>query len=72
MTSYIQDGIETIDQQPVYSTNIDYRKEIDQTMLYDADKPRNMIRESRPFSFISGQVGIRFTLLKQNFVPSDY
>lgn len=72
MTNYIQDGIETIDQQTVYSTNTDYRKEFDQTMPYDADKPRNMIRESRPFSFISGQVGIRFTLLKQNYVPSDY
>ncbi|MDX2415011.1 MAG: outer membrane beta-barrel protein [Bacteroidales bacterium] len=72
MTKNIQDGSDILNQMDVYSTQINYEKETDNSTPYDPGEAQIMIRESRPFSFISSQVGIRFKVWKQKDILSGY
>jgi len=62
MTKYISDGSDILDQIPYYYRHTLYEKEVDNFTSYDPDNPQIMTRESRPFSSISAQVGIRFAI----------
>jgi hypothetical protein len=72
MTKYIQNGTDVLDQMSVYNTKILFKKEYDPSTPYDPANPQIMTRESRAFSFISVQVGIRLTVWKQKDRLSDF
>lgn len=64
MTENILDGVDYLDQLVLASREIEFLKEYDPTTPYDPNKPLVQPREARAFSYISAQVGVRFTLLK--------
>jgi hypothetical protein len=62
MTKYIYDGTDNLSQLGVYSKEILFKKNYDPQTPYDPAKPQLAPREASPFSSISVQAGIRFTI----------
>lgn len=69
---YTQDGSNILDQLPYYDSHTVYRKEIDLLTTYNPDNPRIMTRESRAFSSISAQLGIRLAIWARKDNLSGY
>jgi hypothetical protein len=72
MTKYIQDGIDILDQRSVYNTKTLYKKEYDNSVPFDPANPRVMTSESRAFSFLSAQLGIRLNIWNMKDKLSDF
>jgi len=64
MTEYLSNGMDIMDQLSVWDKQIVYKKKIDPARQYDPDKPQIRLVEATPFSYISAQAGIRFTVWK--------
>ena len=63
MTEYIVNGVDQLEQLILNERKIEYKKKFDPSVPWDANKPQVMLREASPFSYISAQVGIRFTIV---------
>ncbi len=72
MTKHIEDGVDNLDQWVVSFRKKVFEKSYDPTIAYDPDKPQVLPREATPFSYISTQVGIRFSILKIDKTSSGY
>ena len=71
-TKYISNGEDILDRFSVFQNNISYEKEYDSSTSYDPTKPQVSLSESRAFSSISAQVGIRLTIWNRKDKLSDY
>jgi len=62
MTKNLNDGVDVLDQLAVYQKQIKFEKSYDPQATINPDQPRVEALKSYPFSSVSVQVGIRFTI----------
>ncbi len=65
LTKYINSGQDVLANQSVSQKQTNYDKSYDPTASQDPTKPSTQLRESMPFSAISANVGIRFTMFQK-------
>jgi hypothetical protein len=65
MTKYNSNGADFLGNLNTYQTQILFEKDFDPQTPYDPGKPRLESRKAYPFSSVSAQVGIRFSLWKK-------
>ncbi len=61
-TEAIADGVSYLNQLTVLEKNTEFVKEIDNDIQPDSSKPKQVLREGTPFSSLSLQVGIVYSL----------
>lgn len=61
LTRHIYNGEDQLDQLDLYNKKILYEKKFEPTD-YDPNSPAVETREATPFSYVSAQVGVRFTI----------
>lgn len=62
LTEYINNGQDNLGQLSVYAKETEYVKTIDNTGRIDTTQPRQELRDSKPFSSASFQVGIIYSI----------
>lgn len=65
LTKYIDNGTDVLANMSVSQKQTNFEKSIDPTAPYDPAKPSAQLREAMPFSAVSAQVGIRFTMFQK-------
>lgn len=62
ITEYIEDGNDILDQFPTYFKKVVFEKEYDPQGSFIPEEPQVLPRNASPFSAVSAQAGIRFSL----------
>jgi len=62
LTEFINNGQDNFGQLSVYAKETEYVKTIDNTEMIDTTQPRQELRDSKPFSSVSFQVGIVYSI----------